>query len=344
MKKHLLISVVLLASLFGSLPLYAQESCYAQYLREHNMSVLTTEDADDSYDELKKAVLAWQLYGSEVSLPLRPKEEPAAPKQQDTTCVIVHLALVDSTWYMWLSVDPLADKYPNVTPYLYCNGNPIMLIDPDGRYTIENIDGETDYKTILVLPSEQVLEKMPNSEKDAFICTYKQACIEKMPTIRIDNAEDFSNAMVALDGMGAYTESYILSTSHGYKLNGACALSIGSDFFTKEKSDFSQLFEGLNGKIVFITACKLAADITGVELMERFANSTGSTIIGAEHSIPATLGGFRGGSLSISPMIDAICNLFGGYYHNSFKITTGKNTNTVYGLTIDKGLGIRWCK
>ena len=132
MKKHLLISVVLLASLFGSLPLYAQESCYAQYLREHNMSVLTTEDADDSYDELKKAVLAWQLYGSEVSLPLRPKEEPAAPKQQDTTCVFVHLALVDSTWYMWMSVDPLADKYPNVTPYLYCNGNPIMLIDPDG--------------------------------------------------------------------------------------------------------------------------------------------------------------------------------------------------------------------
>ena len=250
----------------------------------------------------------------------------------------------DSRKGFWNSVDPLADKYPSNTPYMYCNGNPIMLVDPDGRYTIENIDGETDYKTILVLPSEQVLEKMPNSEKDAFICTYKQACIEKMPTIRIDNAEDFSNAMVALDGMGAYTESYILSTSHGYKLNGACALSIGSDFFTKEKSDFSQLFEGLNGKIVFITACKLAADITGVELMERFANSTGSTIIGAEHSIPATLGGFRGGSLSISPMIDAICNLFGGYYHNSFKITTGKNTNTVYGLTIDKGLGIRWCK
>ena len=33
----------------------------------------------------------------------------------------------------WNSVDPLADKYPNVTPYLYCNGNPIMLVDPNGR-------------------------------------------------------------------------------------------------------------------------------------------------------------------------------------------------------------------
>ena len=38
---------------------------------------------------------------------------------------------------IWNSVDPLADKYPNVTPYLYCNGNPIMLVDPDGRVPIE---------------------------------------------------------------------------------------------------------------------------------------------------------------------------------------------------------------
>ena len=33
----------------------------------------------------------------------------------------------------WNSIDPLADKYPNVTPYLYCNGNPVMLVDPDER-------------------------------------------------------------------------------------------------------------------------------------------------------------------------------------------------------------------
>ena len=36
----------------------------------------------------------------------------------------------------WNSVDPLADKHPNVTPYLYCNGNPVMLVDPDGRDTL----------------------------------------------------------------------------------------------------------------------------------------------------------------------------------------------------------------
>ena len=32
----------------------------------------------------------------------------------------------------WLSVDPMAGKYPNMSPYNYCLGNPIKLIDPDG--------------------------------------------------------------------------------------------------------------------------------------------------------------------------------------------------------------------
>ena len=33
----------------------------------------------------------------------------------------------------WLSVDPLADKYPNLSPYAYCAWNPVRLVDPDGR-------------------------------------------------------------------------------------------------------------------------------------------------------------------------------------------------------------------
>jgi len=34
---------------------------------------------------------------------------------------------------MWISVDPLADKYPSISPYAYCAWNPVRLIDPDGR-------------------------------------------------------------------------------------------------------------------------------------------------------------------------------------------------------------------
>ena len=33
---------------------------------------------------------------------------------------------------MWLSVDPMSDKYPGISPYAYCAWNPIRITDPNG--------------------------------------------------------------------------------------------------------------------------------------------------------------------------------------------------------------------
>ena len=38
---------------------------------------------------------------------------------------------------IWLSVDPLADKYPNLSPYTYCAGNPVRYFDPNGKEKID---------------------------------------------------------------------------------------------------------------------------------------------------------------------------------------------------------------
>lgn len=40
----------------------------------------------------------------------------------------------DSDLSVWLSVDPLADKYPSMSPFMYCGGNPVMMVDPDGKH------------------------------------------------------------------------------------------------------------------------------------------------------------------------------------------------------------------
>ena len=39
----------------------------------------------------------------------------------------------------WLSVDPLADKYPNISPYAYCAWNPVKFVDPDGNEFINKL-------------------------------------------------------------------------------------------------------------------------------------------------------------------------------------------------------------
>ncbi|MCQ2297650.1 MAG: RHS repeat-associated core domain-containing protein [Bacteroidales bacterium] len=34
----------------------------------------------------------------------------------------------------WLSVDPMSDKYPSMSPYNYCMGNPVKLVDEEGAF------------------------------------------------------------------------------------------------------------------------------------------------------------------------------------------------------------------
>ena len=46
---------------------------------------------------------------------------------------------------LFLSVDPMANKYPGISPYVYCAWNPIVLTDPNGD-TIKN--GYENYKDV----------------------------------------------------------------------------------------------------------------------------------------------------------------------------------------------------
>ena len=51
---------------------------------------------------------------------------------------------------IWLSVDPMSDKYPSLSPYVYCADNPVKLTDPDGRW----IPGVDDDNNIIVTQEE----------------------------------------------------------------------------------------------------------------------------------------------------------------------------------------------
>ncbi len=47
----------------------------------------------------------------------------------------------------WLSVDPMMDKYPSLSPYNYCAWNPVKLVDPNGD-TIRIQNDNRQYRNI----------------------------------------------------------------------------------------------------------------------------------------------------------------------------------------------------
>ena len=66
---------------------------------------------------------------------------------------------------IWLSVDPMSDKYASLSPYNYCANNPVKLVDPNGEeignyYDIYGCylgtDGIDDCKTYLVYDLEDI--------------------------------------------------------------------------------------------------------------------------------------------------------------------------------------------
>lgn len=68
---------------------------------------------------------------------------------------------------LWLSVDPMADKYPSLSPYNYCAWNPMKLVDPDGNA----IKSSNKYsrKMINIYLKEQFGKKNPFSFKGDYL-------------------------------------------------------------------------------------------------------------------------------------------------------------------------------
>jgi RHS repeat-associated protein len=61
---------------------------------------------------------------------------------EETGLYYYHARYYDPRLSVWLSVDPLAEKFPNISSYVYCSNNPVMRIDPDGKkdYTVQGGD------------------------------------------------------------------------------------------------------------------------------------------------------------------------------------------------------------
>jgi len=118
---------------------------------------------------------------------------------------------------IWLSVDPLSDKYPNLSPYAYCGNNPVKLVDPNGMEII--IAGEDGSSTTYIPGMKytgddkftkkaiRALNKLSNGKSDiATTMVQNLHESENAFTIKSGEKNTFSanneNAFASLSGLG----------------------------------------------------------------------------------------------------------------------------------------------
>ena len=59
---------------------------------------------------------------------------PFGERTGDESCRFLDGArFYDPLMARWTTPDPLAEKYYGISPYAYCNNNPVNFVDPDGK-------------------------------------------------------------------------------------------------------------------------------------------------------------------------------------------------------------------
>ncbi len=102
----------------------------------------------------------------------------------------------------WLSVDPLADKYPSLSPYAYCANNPVMLVDPDGR-DIE--------------PGS--LKEWNNNKNNTMKGKNKSANIKNPTADQMDRLNSLRNTLTTMDDLENSSQMYAVKNVGGDKGN-----------------------------------------------------------------------------------------------------------------------------
>lgn len=208
------------------------------------------------------------------------------------------------------SVDPLAEKYPNWSPYAFCYNNPINVIDPDGREGIVVSGGEYNsddrYKYNFIEPAITRLKELKSAGGDEPItwavmtAGYSDSDIEKFQSIASDlgvgfqsigSADEFTNYLNSKDiGSSDLSEArsgdQITSMSvfgHGYA--GSAEFAHGQDnqaSFSWSTDNVSQLNKGaFNNATIDLFTCNSSTNTaSGGSLGSTLSSQTGSVVTG----------------------------------------------------------------
>jgi RHS repeat-associated protein len=145
----------------------------------------------------------------------------AKEKDEETQYSYFGARYYNSDISIWLSVDPMSDKYPNLSPFMYCAGNTVILVDPDGRQIF--IHGEDAQKTVdeiqkttsLTLIYDPTTKKLiaigePKNDYDKVLqnaSTDKVVQVNLITTKQTEISVDGQNVEIDIGGFGGNRET-----------------------------------------------------------------------------------------------------------------------------------------
>ena len=191
---------------------------------------------------------------------------------------------------MWLSVDPMADKYPSISPYAYCAWNPMKLVDPDGREidvsALYDKSGKCKFK--LIEKALMAFAKTKYGYKE--LSKYAKAGQEILG-VKFDSDGEYHKKKMDLSFGGKPSKHYYNGDTDREIIN--CRLKIAINL--SNVTDIKSIFETICHEL-FIHARQIAKDYDDngvldhsylVPYLKKYVNDQGRTngaYIHAEHA------------------------------------------------------------
>ncbi len=175
-----------------------------------------------------------------IRLTMPPNPQPFTGKERDEETGYGYFGaryMDHELMTMWLSVDPMADKYPSISPYAYCAWNPVKLIDPDGREidisSLYDNNGKCKYKYI-----EAALRAFAKTELGYKELSKYAKAGQKILGVKFDKDGEYHSKGMDLSFEGKVS-SLQYSGDTGRKIvDGRLKISINLDNITDTKSLF----------------------------------------------------------------------------------------------------------
>ncbi len=118
---------------------YIADSMHYYYLKDHLGSIRVVFDQAGNVIEKNSYYPFGMLFGESVGEANKQPYKYNGKELMTMHGLNLHdygARFHDGTTGRWGSMDPLAERYYSISPYVYCHNNPIRYIDPDGREVV----------------------------------------------------------------------------------------------------------------------------------------------------------------------------------------------------------------